>query len=393
MFKLKFPLLILIGVFFCVLMSSCLTEEDEPGTSDGNQHGKHRVILLYAVAANNLETYLPMDLQEVLDVAPELNLTNNKFLLYYVDKTGRCYLKELAKNERGIFEFSLVREFPELPLSTTEERISSVCEYVKKNYDYPKYGLILWSHATGWLPAPNGEGPEDNSKQKAFGSDKYNNIAYQTNITTLAEAIPAGMFDFIWFDCCYMANIETVYQLRDKTDYIIGYVTEIYSTGMPYDLTMPYLLKKTPDLEKAALELYESYNLWGRAVSVSIMDTAKLENLAWAAKEIFRIGTPPSSLHDIQNYGTKIDGKNVYFYDLKQLLDSYSGITRNDREELHQALQKAVIFKRISSRDFNSPSQPVNVDDYSGLSVHHYLDSDTDAEKFYRTLDWYKATR
>lgn len=70
----------------------------------------------------------------------------------------------------------------------------------------------------------------------------------------LADAIPDGVFDFIWFDACYMSGIETAYELRDKCDTFVAYPTEVYTPGMPYNLTIPYILKETPDLKSAASE-------------------------------------------------------------------------------------------------------------------------------------------
>ena len=244
---------LIAAAVFITTFDSCSKDEPE------DYSVKERLVLIYAVAANNLQVNLKFDMQEILKVAPNLNLKNNKVLVYSVVNSGECLLQELQKNNKGESEFVTVKEFEELPLSTSEERISEVMGYVAANYDYPKKGLILWSHADGWLPwyqSTPSEPAEQDDRRKSFGWDNYEGSTYKTNITALADAIPADMFDFIWFDCCYMANIETVYQLRDKTDYVVGSVLEIASDGMPYDLTMPYLLQPEADLKAAAFEFY-----------------------------------------------------------------------------------------------------------------------------------------
>lgn len=370
-------------VIFLAGFTSCKESPDQPTGSAR----KERLILIYAVAANNLESNLGADMREILKVAPNLNLINNAVVVYSVDNTGECTLKELQKdNKTGSYSFKTVNTFPEIPLSTSEERIFDVIDYVNTNYDYPYKGLVLWSHADGWIPWYQGSTPSF-SKRKSFGWDNYGGNTYKTNITALAEAIPSGVFDFIWFDCCYMANIETVYQLRDKASYIAGYVTEIASDGMPYHLTMPYLLQKEPNLQQAAFEIYKYYDEAFVAVSVSVMDTENIELLADASGNILRNGTPPSSLSSIQNYERNLA---VRFYDMKQLLDSYDNVKDEFKQELDQAFDEVVICKYISRFDFNH--RPINVADYSGLSMHYYTPGGTYAE-FYEYLDWFKATR
>lgn len=378
----------LYAVLFILLIpifSSC--KEDEPEIAPDPES----LILIYAVAANNLEYNLTLDMREILTVAPQLGLERNKVLVYSVVKSGECKLQQLVKDKKGNYNFDLVTTFPDLPLSTSPERMQDVYHYVNENYDYPEKGLILWSHATGWVPWFGGNTPDqvEQDKRKAFGQDKFEGGEYWMNITDLAEAIPTGIFDFIWFDCCYMANIETIYQLREKTPYIIGYVTEIASDGMPYHLTIPYLLKKEPNLVAAAENLYDYYMNKGIAVSVSIIDTGKLDLLAEASSSIFSQGVFPPDFfpYNIQNYGRQ----GYKFYDMKQLLDIYQDVGEGLKMQLNAAFEEAVIYKAISDFDFND--EPIIVSDYSGLSMHNYTDDGSQNNAFYKELDWFKSTR
>ena len=372
-----------VCIFISIGFSSCVYEDEEPQSP----YQKERLILIYAVAANNLEYNLKLDMNEIVQAAPSLNLNNNAVLVYSVDNTGECRLRQLTKNGLGGFGFTTVAEFPELPLSTSKERIEEVIDYVADNYDYPDKGLVLWSHADGWIPWEKGSTP-DEEKRRSFGADIYQGTTYKTNINELAVAIPEGMFDFIWFDCCYMANIETVYQLRNKTPYIVGSVLEIAANGMPYDLTMPYLLQKEADLEGAAYSFFTYYDRRNVAVSISIMDTQYLEQLADASREVMTKGTAPTSFSGIQTYQRNL---NVKFYDMAQLLNRYTGVPEESEVALKEAFAKVVIYKYISDLDFNS--RPINVKDYSGLSMHYYVPENTYYADYYRELDWYKATR
>lgn len=376
-----------------IVFSSCTdSEPEEPEEEnryeDDSQYPKERLILIYAIAANNLETNLKLDMNEILEAAPDLNIKNNAVLLYSVDNTGDCTLKKLVKNlSTNRYEFKEETSFDQLPLSTSEERISEVIKYVSDNYDYPYKGLILWSHADGWLPWFEGSSPSM-SRRNSYGWDNFGGATYKTNITSLSEAIPENVFDFIWFDCCYMANIETIFQLKDKTDCIIGSVMEIHSNGMPYNLTMPCLLRKDPQLIEAAYRLFTSYEEESVPVSISVIDTHALDDLAQIAGEIFQNCGSPQNLTSIQTYQRNLTEK---FYDLEQLLNSYSEITLETKLKLKEVLKQVVKFKLISKYDFNF--RTINVDDYSGLSMHNYIDNGSMNNQFYQILDWFKATR
>lgn len=365
------------------IMASCAQDEPDEISAE-----KERLILIYAVAANDLQSNLGYDLKEILYCAKDLNLKCNKVLVYSVVNSGECVLQELQKTSRG-YEFVTVMDFDELPLSTSEERIREVLEYVVINYEYPHKGLVLWSHATGWLPWFEGSTPGE-ERRKSFGMDNYENHTYKTNITSLARAIPENVFDFIWFDCCYMGNIETVYQLRNKTDYIIGSVLEIASDGMPYQLTMPLLLQKEAKIKEAAYQFFSYYDRIGTPVSVSIMKTDQLDQLASATANVISNGIPPTTqeLSVIQTYQRKLDEK---CYDMGQLVRSYSNLPSEYLNAFNKAMDKVVIYKLISYLDFNN--RPIQVGEYSGMSMHFYKDTNSENETFYRELDWYKATR
>lgn len=372
----------LIGCMLISLLSLASCRE-EPAAPIEHQ----RLILIYAVASNSLYSNFLDDMREVVRAGKDLDLVHNKVLVYSVIRGGDCKLQELIKDQKGNYTLSTVMTYPQTPLSVEEERISDVLNYVNDNYDYPYKGLILWSHATGWTPW-FGTYPSSNSPKRWFGEDQFEGKSYYCNITSLAKAIPDGVFDFIWFDCCYMANIETVYQLRGKTDKIIGYVTEIYANGMPYDATLPYLLRANPDIMGAAFALFASYDAYGEEVTVSVMDTSGLDHLAEAASRIFEYGTPPTSFSGIHNYSRLT---NNPFYDMGTLMESYTGISDTDISVFKDAMERVVVYKLASERDFDH--KYIDPKKYSGLTMHNYVDNGSAGEDFYTTLDWYRDTR
>ena len=379
--------IIFIAVLTSLLFGMTACHSDEPAD---NKTGEGRLILLYAVASNNLASNLTYDMREIINVAPQLDLKNNCVLAYTVNISGECKLQRLEYDKStNKYVFNTIKTYPKTPLSIEKERMEEVFSDVSENFDYPYKGLILWSHGTGWIPwfppqSDNGK----MSKRRTFGLDYYDGVGYQCNINTLAEAIPAGVFDYIWFDCCYMANIETLYQLRDKTQKIVGYVTEIWNDGMPYDATMPYLLKADADLAGAAFALFTYYDSQYAAVTVSVTDTSELEYLAEVSNRLLKEGTPPQYLSGIQNYSRL---KDQPFFDMGQLMESYKNVSAETMADFKDAINKAVTYKLTSEIDFNG--RLMDVERYSGLSMHYYEDNGTTQEEFYSTLDWFKATR
>lgn len=126
---------------------------------------------------------------------------------------------------------------------TTSAGLASIISDVADAAPAQTYALAVGCHGMGWLPvgtevytrvrmaaAKNGSA----HLTRFFGHSS--DSEYQTDISTLAEGIrSAGLkMEYILFDDCYMSNIETAYELRDVTDYLIASTCEIMIEGMPY---------------------------------------------------------------------------------------------------------------------------------------------------------------
>lgn len=393
------------GIVLAVTLSAC--GDDEAGISPDMISDPDHVMLVYAVASNNLSENLELDMAEMLAAADRYDSGKNVVVVYSVTPDGRCVLRRMTSlyggSERKFVE---IKEYPRLPLSVDKERIREVIDDVRTMFDgVSRRSLVLWSHGTGWTPffgkLPAGDDSEGDSEddsednamrtgsghKRSFGWDSYEGTHYECNITDLAEAIPDSFFEFIWFDCCYMSNIETLYQLRHKAEWIVAYPTEIYSPGLPYDQILPLLMSERPDLKGSAETLFKYYDSRSMAVTVAVTETRWLEDVATAAANLIDDNNLPGG--SLQNYARSGYGP---FYDFGQTLTSYPGATSGAKESFEDALDRAVVVKYASERDFNRVE--IRPENYSGVSVHLFSDSDVSAQSdFYRTTDWYKATR
>lgn len=384
---------LLLSIASVMMLNSCRhTSEPEEDTHT------QRTVLLYAIASNNLSSDLLYDEQEMLDAAKKIkNLGKGvRFLIYSVASKSatEATLKELIPTPNGNVDFKTLKSYDRETFSTDPARMREVISDASELAGADKYGLILWSHGTGWLPDFSDHKTESPQK-RSFGMDKYGTQTDYCDILELEEAIPDRMFDYIWFDLCYMMGIEVCYQLRDKCDWIAGYPTEDWSTGMNYDSTLPMLLAPDPDLIGAAKSFFDHYNDRGMAATVTLARTSGLDELAEAAAAVYSAGRRPSSSIGMQNY-SRLKGNGQQLYDFGQYTDRYlDGMDSTEsellKERFDEALRNVVVYGACTAKDFNN--QPnFNPDNYSGFSCHFAGTSGLMEEAYYRELAWSEAT-
>lgn len=394
-----FKYLTVPALFGSFMLTSCNNDDnpDSPYVSTG----KEKTILLYAIASNNLSGNLVSDKNEILSVASQFDLDKCRLLVYEVTPAYEPALLELQKNADS-YEFKKLKDYSTDISSATTERISEVINDVKEMGESQTYGLILWSHGTGldYYPEENSiksmqmdATTKDGVAAYAFGYDQnpFTGKIGEINIDVLADAIPDGLFSFIWFDACYMSGIETIYELRNKCNYYVGYPTEVFEWGMPYDLVMPHLMKRNSDLKGGAEAFFNYYanhvNSYARVATIALVDMSQIENVASLCKEAYSADNAVY-VPDLQRYTR---GNIGPFYDFNGYTFQKAGAESLDSfsSRWEKALDDFIIYKATTDYDFNY--NPIKVEQFSGISCHIYNpDSTTDNDKFYRRLDWFK---
>ena len=247
---LKYSRLIVL-FFLALIVSACHDDDETPKTGPAN-----RTVLVYMMAENSLSKYaeeggsLDSDIQEMIQGAS--SIPDNDHLIVFLDDADasqkpRIYeIKKATKKKEAQAE--LVREYTEEVCSTDPAVLEEVLNYVKRNYPAKGYGLVMWSHGSGWLPA----GQKKDSR--SIGVDNENNTSSNTGIemeiSDLAEVIAGfGKLDFLYFDACYMQGIEVAYELRGVTDYVIGCPAETPALGARYDKIIPPMFAPVADIK------------------------------------------------------------------------------------------------------------------------------------------------
>lgn len=350
-----------------------------------------RTVLVYAVASNNLTYNLDMDLREMCAGASEVDLNHYRLLVYSVQldpRTGDSTiptLRQLVKTSSG-YDFKEIKQYDENPRSVDKERISQVIADVREISPSDDYGLILWSHSDAWQPSstwiPN---YEDSPKQYAFGHDNDGRKSYYCEVDDLASAIPYGMFSYIWFDSCYMSNIESIYEFAGKADYFIGSATELHKYGMPYDFTLPKLFGTAENLIEAATASVNYYIYINQPVTMCVADMRYLNDVAEAARVCYSSFAPLPDEVKLQCYSQH---PSIPLYDFLQYSQEVAKLTGTDVKPLEEALDRFVIYKGHSMYGFNG--RPIEPDKYSGISAHSYRNKNSREEAKYRTLRWFR---
>jgi hypothetical protein len=320
-------------------------------------------------ADNNLYKNAYRNIDDMLKVT----IPSEYNLLVYIDiPNDNPHLLKIRKGK-----IDTLRRYA-LQNSASKQVLKSVIDETFSLFPAENYGLILWSHGTGWLP---GGVYDDFKKTRSFGKDKNEEM----EIEDLAEAIPEGL-DFIIFDACLMSGIEVLYQLRNKTKIIIASPTETLVTGFPYEKTIPLLLAPEPSYGEIALaymEYYKNRNGNLQSASIAIIDARQLEPLAALAREAIKkeanIVCPNREL--IQRYDSK---EPALFFDFKDYLEHIIS-NENNLIALRKQISKTVIYN-----DFT----PYFLDEFSierscGIGIYVPFANDALYGR-YSLLDWYK---
>ena len=346
-----------------------------------------KTVLLYMVANNNLS----------YDAENSISRLQNGYipaeegnLLVYKHCAGMDpVLLHIKKGEQGTVVADTAYRFPPR-VSATKSALTQALNVTQALFPADSYGLILWSHGTGWIPplASSSSAAQEGSgsaPQRTFGLDGK----VELEIRDLAQAIPYKL-SFMLMDACFMGGIETAYEVKDSVDYYIGSPAEILTESFPYHKIMQHIFKSTPDYAAVCKEYYDYYNAKSgaeRSATVALMDCSKLAEVAEVAKRVFdqygeRIASLDLSL--LQPYFRGSSSK--YFYDLKDLVDAIADASLS--AEFAAALERAVPYKASTPYFIELP-----IRSFCGVSTYVPGNpADTKLADYYKQYKWNQAT-
>lgn len=394
---------VVIVLFLAVGFCACTKEEEEkPVEPVAN------TIIVYMPwtgTINNLLSCFQTNIEDMKGAVEKDGMPADCRLLVFLSESATASrLFELELKDGKCVEKN-IKAYTGHPV-TTAAGIAGVLSDIDSKMPSLHYSMIIGGHGLGWIKAASFNGgetaksirrlsmeSEDFPMTRFFGSVSDD---FQTDISTLAEGIErAGMkMRFILFDDCYMSNVETAFELKDVSDYIIGCPTEIMSYGMPYGRIIKYLLG-TPDYGKVCSEMIDFYQNYSykdipyHYATIGVVDCSQLDALAADMKLVnAAASTEGADLSDVQIYDGYVP--NVFF----DLADYVRHICKDSSLQnlFLDQLELTVPYKGHTEKFYTVLSSPhvIRIGSYSGISVSDPSKNKYTADK--TTTSWWKAT-
>ncbi len=378
-----------------MVASSCSKDEPQPDPVPT------RTVIVYMAANCNLGTmgYDRLDLEEMRTAAPSIP-EGSHLVVYHAGRNKAPELKEItaaADVSHKVYDGGYRNG-----LTLTPERMRGVFADGKALAPAVSYGLVFWSHGTGWVETSESRSsaPSVSDGMSRSGSEEMftvpdqqistfsfgNDYGTEMKITSLAEALSGQRFDFIYFDCCLMGSVEVAYELRNVTPTIVASPTELQIFGMRYDLNIPEFFKPEPDMKEAARNTFNYYaqGIDGRDPSCSmvVIETEHLPALAAATRDIMATGAmPDAGYRPARFYGYYRNS----FVDMTDYITSLPGVSPSLISAWREAYNKAVVYKAATPTYFD-----YDLSRFGGLTCAMLTAPGDESYMGYYNQAWYK---
>lgn len=345
-------------------------------------------VFAFIISDNNLDDhtdYIEKDLVRGLKGCP---VGTEMFL--YVDRQNETpSLRHLFLLESGQVGVKTIAQYDE-QCSTSPQVFREVLNTMISKSSGRRYGLIYWSHGSGWLP---GISPDNASLRntRALGVDGI----YCMDVGDMDNILSGNRAPFfIVLDACFMGAVEVAYSLRNSTSYLIASSSETLGVGFPYHLMLPELVKGSQESLAHSLDIYLDYcytDYYGDGTisgMASLIDCSQVESLAFAYKNVFEHSKDSIVKDSIQFFDCSYPH---LYYDL----DDYVHAITDDSLSLalfDNQLQKTVIHKVTTPSVFTQTGgrdSMLAINRYSGLST--YIPGTSSGYDYaYMQTEWYK---
>lgn len=259
-----------------------------------------KTVVVYMAAENSLSGIASEDMSEMYTGRADIPQDCN--LVVYVDNSSTPAIFTFS-SEKGR---ELWKNLPEQDSCDSLVFRNTLTEILQA-FPADSYGLVMWSHASGWIPGPDNTFPQtqnvrqESRPRKSFGIDNNKNMSgygsntgNELNIPVMRRMLEqVGVhWDYIFFDACFMQCVEVDYELRNICDYIIASPAEIPGDGAPYNKIMSSLFRD--DIASTLPQIYyddnkdREYNMGSYTTKgglmLSVCQTNEMDSLASVMK-------------------------------------------------------------------------------------------------------------
>jgi hypothetical protein len=222
-------------------------------------------ILTYIAAHNNLDSFGKKSLMDILSVGSTTDVVQGAL---YDGKQGAG---RYVMGDPGGVEWQ--KQLGTFDAGDPDELIATV-KWLFEKYPAERYGLVLWSHGTGWEPSEIEEvakearpsAPADSAESKERSAAPGSSALFRTTVRLLltpeTRAERAILFDdgtghsldtlelarvageiadairqpleLLGMDACLMANLEVAYEVRKAVRYLVASEELVPAHSWPY---------------------------------------------------------------------------------------------------------------------------------------------------------------
>lgn len=357
-------------------LSACQKDDEEVKTPE------MKTVLIYMSAENSLSYDSEGDLAEIKEGS--LALTEEDQLLVYYDRAKIGELPWLGRIVNGQLTDSV--SIADMQISDKDEYASDphvfekVLTYAFSHYPATAgYGLTFWGHASGWLKS------DSIAYSRGYGIDNGSNnpnsdTGFWLNIPTIRKVLETQPhLEFILADCCNFMCLESLYELREVTDYVVGSPAEIPDRGAPYHTVVPEMFKRQNAVKGIIQKYADEYPNY---LPLSVVNMSEIDALAEATRTVVkaiysRLETDYPDMAETIHYFNTYDSKfypwyNIY-YDAGDFIKKFA-----TSEEYSQ--WKAVADRAVVEKVF---SKSWTVGGIRRTWTSHYSDFEATEEKYH----------
>ena len=238
-------------------------------------NGQDEVTVLIYLCGTDLESRSAMATRDLMEMT-KAKYGDNVHVIAYTGGCSRWQNKIISAKTNQIYQvmdggLKLLNKDMGNGAMTDPKTLTQFLNWGKKNFPANRYELILWDHGSG--------------SNTGYGYDEKYPRAGAMDLAEISSALKAsGMtFDFIGFDACLMATVETGLMLSQYADYMIASEETEPGIGWYYTDWLNALGSdtsiSTPELGKIIIDSYTkacASTCRGQSTTLSLTDLAEL---------------------------------------------------------------------------------------------------------------------
>lgn len=359
----RFILLIALAVMAC-LLGGCLAEDGDASEEHAEQEevksGNHRFTVMVYMCGTDLESDYGAATADILEMCAA-DISDDVNVLLYTGGTERWQNNRISPDTNQIWRIvqddmvCLEEDIGVRPM-TDPSTLADFVSYCGENYPAERNVLILWDHGGGAL--------------YGYGIDEITGgDSMQINEIDKALEKAGVRFDFIGFDACLMATVETACMMDRHADYMIG-SEEIEPGSGWYYTGWLNLICKDPSVpvEKIGKTIIDDYiRVCGEenpddGCTLSMIDLAEMDHVYDALCAFSSNAKEELDRDNFRVVSRSVSNTRAFgddSYDTIDLMHFAQNCDIGGSEELIAAVDKAVVYSGNSENIRNSNGMTV----------------------------------